>query len=122
MSDAWAAVIAAVAAGVFGIAGAFAGLFVGHRQTAGEAHVEHRQWLRDQRQQAYLQLYNAWDAAIKDLRAYQFEWPDRADRVLEEQSRFGGGKELRLIAQEECDEVWARLLPAVDRTELLGRF
>ncbi|WP_345656587.1 hypothetical protein [Streptomyces siamensis] len=48
MSEAWAAIIAAVAAGVFGIAGILTGIVAGRRQTVDQATVEHGQWLRGQ--------------------------------------------------------------------------
>ncbi|MFE2297945.1 hypothetical protein ACFXAW_07090 [Streptomyces sp. NPDC059445] len=54
MSEAWAAIIAAIAAGFFGIGGILTGIIVGRRQTMDQATVEHGQWLRGQRQQAYL--------------------------------------------------------------------
>ncbi|MEV8547233.1 hypothetical protein [Streptomyces sp. NBC_01261] len=59
MSEAWAAVVAAVAAGFFGIGGILTGIIVGRRQTTDQATVEHGQWLRGQRQQAYLAFLSA---------------------------------------------------------------
>ncbi|MFE2821919.1 hypothetical protein [Streptomyces sp. NPDC059271] len=62
MSEAWAAIIAAVAAGFFGIGGILTGIIVGRRQTTDQATVEHGQWLRGQRQAAYTEALAAWDA------------------------------------------------------------
>ena len=70
MSESWGAVVAAVAAGVFGIAGTFAGIFVGRRQTTDAAAVEHRQWLRGQRQEAYVAFLAAWDNLVRAMSAY----------------------------------------------------
>lgn len=67
MDDAGATVIAAIAAGAFGILGTFAGMVVGRRQTTDQAQVEHGQWLRGQRQQAYVEFLNAWQAAVDQL-------------------------------------------------------
>ncbi|MFF0778473.1 hypothetical protein [Streptomyces sp. NPDC003720] len=64
MNEAWAAIIAAIAGGVFGIAGILAGIYVGRRQTTDQADVEHQQWIRGQRQQTYTQFLAAWDTAI----------------------------------------------------------
>lgn len=67
MTDAWGAVVAAVAAGVFGIIGILAGILVGRRQTIDQAHVEHEQWLRGQRQETYVAYLTTWDSAMKKL-------------------------------------------------------
>lgn len=62
--------MAAIAAGVFGIAGTFAGIFVGRRQTTDAAAVEHRQWLRGQRQEAYVAFLAAWDNVVAAMSTY----------------------------------------------------
>ncbi|WP_330323489.1 hypothetical protein [Streptomyces pseudovenezuelae] len=116
MNEAWAAIIAAIAAGLFGIGGAFVGLIVGRRQTTDQAHVEHGHWLREQRLQAYLNLVDTWDAVIKNLQAFQDNWW----REVEAHQEHGGDVHLSVIAGRETGEAWATLRPATERVELLG--
>lgn len=73
MNEAWAAVVAAIAAGVFGI---IAGIYVGRRQTTDQAAVEHGQWLRDQRQETYLKFVQTWEDAVAEFS--QFEDPSES--------------------------------------------
>jgi hypothetical protein len=63
MTEAWGVVIAALIAGASGLIG----LAVGRRQVTDEAQVEHAQWLRGQRQEAYAAFLSAWDAAYAGL-------------------------------------------------------
>lgn len=63
MTEAWGVVIAALVA----VAGSFIGLYVGRRQVQDEAQVEHEQWLRGQRQEAYAALLSALDEAEKGM-------------------------------------------------------
>ncbi|MGW0015373.1 hypothetical protein ACWDVX_37205 [Streptomyces tendae] len=74
MDQGWAAIIAATAAGVFGITGILTGITVGRRQTTDQADVEHQQWLRGQRQDAYVQFLDAWDQAVDALDGLADEW------------------------------------------------
>lgn len=80
MSEAWAAIVAAVAAGLFGIGGILTGIIVGRRQTTDQATVEHGQWLRGQRQTAYTEALAAWDVFEVEAEAfwerYEFGSPD----------------------------------------------
>ncbi|MFF9627267.1 hypothetical protein [Streptomyces griseosporeus] len=77
MSETWEAIFPATAAGVFGILGILAGIVVGRRQTTDQAAVEHGQWLRGQRQQAYTGLLAAWDTALRQLTTCVEVWDDR---------------------------------------------
>ncbi|MCX4869813.1 hypothetical protein OHU11_00295 [Streptomyces sp. NBC_00257] len=43
------------------------GFFLGRRQVRDQAAVEHGQWLRGQRQDAYVALLDAWDTAVKEF-------------------------------------------------------
>jgi hypothetical protein len=85
MDQGLAAVIAATAAGSFGIGGVLAGIFVGRRQTTDQAQVEHAQWLRGQRQEAYVAFLEAWEKAVTDFKQFEeqpdpwFEIPPTAD-------------------------------------------
>jgi hypothetical protein len=74
VNEPWAAIVAAIAAGFFGIGGTFAGLYVGRRQTTDQADVEHGQWLRGQRQEAYLNLLEAWDDAMQEIDSIVYAW------------------------------------------------
>ncbi|MFD3840234.1 hypothetical protein ACFWWC_28875 [Streptomyces sp. NPDC058642] len=86
MDQGWAAIIAATAAGVFGITGAFTGLIVGRSQTIDHAAVEHGQWLRGQRQAAYLEAIDAIDAALTELENLRTEWDERVARAPVDES------------------------------------
>ncbi|MFH9389843.1 hypothetical protein ACH4KV_24175 [Streptomyces albidoflavus] len=80
MTEAWGMIIAALLA----LAGTFGGLIVGRRQVDDQAHIEHEQWLRGQRQQAYGRFLAAWDAAfaavVKEVQALMAE-AENLDRV-----------------------------------------
>ncbi|WTV09613.1 hypothetical protein OHA19_00715 [Streptomyces sp. NBC_00012] len=49
------------------LAGVVSGFFLGRRQVRDQAAVEHGQWLRGQRQDAYVALLDAWDTAVKEF-------------------------------------------------------
>ncbi|MGW1870947.1 hypothetical protein ACWCPS_36080 [Streptomyces mauvecolor] len=71
MTQPWAVIIAAISAAL--VAGAFAllghriGLRNGRLQATDQATVEHEQWLRGQRQTAYLDLLTSWDKLISSF-------------------------------------------------------
>lgn len=119
MNEAWGAVVAAVAAGVFGIIGILAGIYVGRRQTTDQAQVEHGQWLRGQRLEAYTGLFTAWDAAIRELRAFQDGWDD-ATGFFHAYGSPDGDIDIITVTEQTTAEVWERLGPHVERAELLG--
>lgn len=54
-------------AALIGVVGGLAGVYVGRWQVRAEAVVEHEQWLRGQRQEAYTALLAAWDASVLEL-------------------------------------------------------
>ncbi|MET9791440.1 hypothetical protein [Streptomyces canus] len=58
---------ATVVAAVIGVVGGLAGVYIGRWQVRDEAVVEHEQWLRGQRQEAYTALLAAWDASVLKL-------------------------------------------------------
>ncbi|MFJ9026267.1 hypothetical protein ACIRPU_40830 [Streptomyces sp. NPDC102259] len=76
MTEAWAAIIAAIAAGLFGVGGVLAGIYVGGQQTTAQAQVEHLQWLREQRQEAYVALMEAWETGVQGLKQMVEHWSD----------------------------------------------
>jgi hypothetical protein len=117
MDQGWAAVIAAAAAGLFGIGGALAGIVVGRRQTQDQAHVEHGQWLRGQRQAAYIALLEGWDAEISALRDAQESWDARVLAWTES----GGAAELPGAGTRQTLTTAAgRIRNLVERVDLLG--
>jgi hypothetical protein len=108
--------IAAVVAGVFALAGAYVGYRAGRRQTADQATVEHGQWLRDQRQQAYLTFVATWDTAVESLAGLQQSWESWV-REYQEGDRLDDPAEAssRLIA-----DAWRAVRRDLERVELLG--
>ncbi|WP_030984059.1 hypothetical protein [Streptomyces sp. NRRL WC-3744] len=68
MTEAWGAVVAALIAGIVAVAGSFIGVYVGRRQVRDEAQIEHEQWLRGQRQEAYAAFLAEWDKAYLGMR------------------------------------------------------
>ncbi|MFF8840482.1 hypothetical protein [Streptomyces sp. NPDC015130] len=71
MDQGWAAVIAAGVAGIVALIGAFIGVWLGRRTIQDQAQVEHEQWLRGQRQEAYLTLLAEWDKAVPRFKEHQ---------------------------------------------------
>lgn len=67
MTSEGATIVAAAIAGTVALVGAFSGFFLGKRQVRDQAAVEHGQWLRGQRQDAYVALLDAWDTAMKEF-------------------------------------------------------
>jgi len=104
MNQLWVAVLPTVAAGVFGIAGTIAG----RRQTTDEAAVEHDQWLRGQRQTAYLDALDAMDTALRDFAALAEDWNRRYENAM----TGGGGEE---GFQEHIAQELAGISRAVDK-------
>ncbi|MEU7659386.1 MULTISPECIES: hypothetical protein [Streptomyces] len=58
---------ATVIAALIGVVGVLAGVCFGRWQVRDEAVVEHEQWLRGQRQEAFTVLLASWDASILKL-------------------------------------------------------
>ncbi|RVU14599.1 hypothetical protein EOT10_40620 [Streptomyces antnestii] len=75
MNALWTALLPAIAAGVFGIGG----VLLGRRQTTDQAEVEHGQWLRGQRLEAYVQFLEAWEEALADYQNMQDTWDAYTD-------------------------------------------
>lgn len=78
MTEAWGIVIAAVIA----VAGTAIGYFAGRHQVRDQALVEHAQWLRTQRQEAYYTFLAVFDGAVSEA----LRICDRADQIREESS------------------------------------
>ena len=80
MTEAWGIVIAAIIA----VAGTAVGYSAGRRQVRDQALVEHGQWLRAQRQEAYYAFLTVFDGVVSEA----LRICDRADQIREE-SRAG---------------------------------
>lgn len=116
MSDTAATIFTAIAGGLFAVTVAAIGYRAGRRQTTDQATVEHGQWLRGQRQNAYVQFLDAWDDAIDRLKAFQDGWDERARRAVED----GEDADLPARAEVALDEAWESVRRLLDRVELLG--
>ncbi|MFJ7023173.1 hypothetical protein ACIQUW_32905 [Streptomyces sp. NPDC101117] len=116
MNEQWPVVFAAIAgvAGTVTVAGI--SILGNRRQTRDQAHVEHGQWLRDQRQQAYADLFTAWDTAVKELQAFQYGW----QQLVERNAEADEGYQPWFLVEEKLNEVWPPLRQAIERCELLG--
>ncbi|AVI00067.1 hypothetical protein C5L38_33865 (plasmid) [Streptomyces sp. WAC00288] len=84
MDQGVAAVVAAGVAGTVAVAGSFIGVWVGRRQVRDQAKVEHEQWLRGQRQEAFVDFLALWDEAAaqldeRTLNEYEIEILDQED-------------------------------------------
>ncbi|MER6376295.1 hypothetical protein ABT255_50160 [Streptomyces mirabilis] len=113
MNQLWLSVLPAVAAGVFGIAGTLAG----RRQTTDEAAVEHGQWLRGQRQTAYLDALDAMDVALLDFAVLKKEWI----HLFENSLTGGQGEEgFQEHIVDRLDGIWRAVDKPLERARLLG--
>ncbi|MEU5298584.1 hypothetical protein [Streptomyces umbrinus] len=113
MNEAWAAVVAAVAAGVFALAGGYYG---SRRQTTDQADVEHGQWQRGQRLEAYLALLDAWDAAVGKLTDIAADWDHQLYGEVEQRA----GDEFGDVIAARTGRITADLKRPMERVDLLG--
>jgi hypothetical protein len=114
MDQGWAAIVAAIAAGVFGITGALLGIFVGRRQATDQATIEHQQWLREQRIEAYLQFQTAYFAGLKQLMTAR----DECETITA--SARAADQDPVYVMGRRVAEAKDFIRPFVDRVELLG--
>uniref|UniRef100_UPI003F49A3A5 hypothetical protein n=1 Tax=Streptomyces chartreusis TaxID=1969 RepID=UPI003F49A3A5 len=116
MGDSTATVFAAILGGLIAIAVAVMSYRAGRRQTSDQATVEHGQWLRGQRQQAYLAFVDTWDTWVDRLQGAQASWESRAhehqqDDALEDPAE---------AADRLLTEAWRAVRRDLERVELLG--
>jgi hypothetical protein len=124
MSDQWPVILTAT----LGVAGtvvvAWMGIHGTRQQATDQARIEHGQWLRQQRLEAYTNLFTAWDQAINDLHAFQDSWDDTVEDFNEHGPSSGGPLGDSVYFDDFVDlstaDIWARLEPCVERAELLG--
>ncbi|QIY60391.1 hypothetical protein HEP85_38565 [Streptomyces sp. RPA4-2] len=114
MNEAWGAVVAAVAAGVFGVGGALLGIYVGRKQTTDQAHVEHEQWLRGQRREAYIAYLASWDEVHTKLFDIMRDLPILLDPATYENDEF------EEFFTTTVDPPFGGMLRAMETVELLG--
>ncbi|MFC8332743.1 hypothetical protein [Streptomyces olivaceus] len=115
MSESWGAVVAAATGGILGIAGTFTGLFIGRRQTTDQASVEHLQWLRDQRAEAYVSFLAAWDSAVTSMHNHTLGLIPRPPGETAPTPR----ERMERVTTEVIEPVKA-LDPLYERVQLLG--
>lgn len=125
MDQGVAAVIAAGVAGVVGVTGSLIGMRMGRRQVSDQAQVEHEQWLRGQRQEAYIAVLDAWDTAVKGLRRMIEE--ESENQVLGtryEEERDGHERDVWSALGErvraEVDDLSVEAFKALERVQVLG--
>ncbi|MFE7614311.1 hypothetical protein [Streptomyces sp. NPDC057496] len=112
MKDQWATIVAAL----IGFAGLFVGLILGRRQVTDQAQVEHGQWLRAQRQEAYVQLLDSWETAVRTSEdIVDDDSPQRA-----EEEGFDWGEDIQPSIDRRVTEAWEPVWRAVERVELIG--
>ncbi|MEH0564462.1 hypothetical protein QBA37_35425 [Streptomyces silvae] len=111
MTEGWGMVVAAAIA----LMGVLCGLFIGRRQVRDQAQVEHGQWLRGQRQEAYVNFLTVWDETI----------PKFADRVLDDEQlqymdRLDSWDEANMSVVEGMEKDRKPLRQAAERVQMLG--
>ncbi|MFJ4031302.1 hypothetical protein [Streptomyces griseoluteus] len=116
MSDAAATIFTAIAGGLFALAVAYIGYRAGQRQTTDQATVEHGQWLRGQRQQAYLAFVDTWDTTVDTLQRLQQSWESRVCEYQQGDRLDDPTEEPRRLLEEARRAV----LRDLERVELLG--
>ncbi|GAA1248889.1 MULTISPECIES: hypothetical protein [Streptomyces] len=118
MTEAWGMVIAAVVAGVLAVTGTLLGMVVGRRSVTDQAQVEHLQWLRGQRQAAYVAFLDAWDQAVERMYSLVESWDDMIGHLPEYE---GDGEEaMAESVMNDLEAAHEGLRPAAERVQLLG--
>lgn len=114
MGQQWGTVIAAVIAA----GGALGGVRLGRRQVTDQAAVEHGQWLRGQRQEAYVALLEAWDTGVKRFDERVQNW--EVEHAVAEHFEGNGWEESENSIYNETHEITETVQRAIERVELLG--
>lgn len=111
MTEGWGMVAAAAIA----LMGVFSGLFIGRRQVRDQAQVEHGQWLRGQRQEAFVQLIAAWDEVLP-----KFEARVESDEGLAYIDRMDSWDDASMSVAVGMEADRAPLRRAAERVQMLG--
>ncbi|MEU1107108.1 hypothetical protein ABZ408_40155 [Streptomyces tibetensis] len=120
MTEGWGAVAAALIAGVVAVAGSFIGIYVGRRQVQDEAHIEHEQWLRDQRQEAYAAFLAKWDAAYTGMKQEVARLTEQWEAMEEHGLDISVDEDDLERAQETAEHIMQPMRAVQERVLLLG--
>ncbi|MGW0895532.1 hypothetical protein ACWD0G_00800 [Streptomyces goshikiensis] len=104
-----------VAAAAIALIGVFSGLLIGRRQVRDQAQVEHGQWLRGQRQEAFVALIAAWDEALPKLEAQLLD-----EEEIMYLNRSSGWGEAEQSVSEAVERDHQPLRRAAERVQMLG--
>ncbi|MWA08141.1 hypothetical protein [Streptomyces sp. BA2] len=107
-------------AGLLGIAGVLLGLFVGRRQVSDQAQVEHGQWLRGQRLQAYLDFLHSWGAAMSAMEDLQEERGAELDLAVENVGEVGLAERMQEVVVARANGPLAEAADAAERATLVA--
>ncbi|WP_030618196.1 hypothetical protein [Streptomyces fulvoviolaceus] len=113
MTDGWGTVIATVIPAAAG----FIGIAVGRATTRDQATVEHKQWLRGQRQEAYVEFLAVWDRALGEL-VDKLDSLNRWDSLMDDWE--GDPESAREDIYEAVAAIPARVKTPRERVLLLG--
>ncbi|MGW1729898.1 hypothetical protein [Streptomyces sp. NPDC001999] len=111
MTDGWGMVVAAAIA----LIGVLCGLFIGRRQVRDQAQVEHGQWLRGQRQEAFVNFLTAWDETIPQFQRRVLD-VDEIERI----DNAGAWDDAHNAVFEALEEYRRPLQRAAERVQMLG--
>ncbi|MCL8013439.1 hypothetical protein [Streptomyces sp. AS02] len=110
------ATVVAALIGVLG--GGLAGVYIGRWQVRDEAIVEHKQWLRGQRLEAYTALLAAWDVSVSKL----IELPPHGEYWTHQEATYQGD-----LVEATEESIWNESLQIkedlrkhLERVQLLG--
>lgn len=107
-----------VLAALIGVVGALGGTFLGRRQVGDQAAVEHGQWLRGQRQEAYGALLEVWNAGLKRFDEMVENW--EGEHHAAETFEGDGWLESERSIYRDTYEIFETVKRAIERVELLG--
>ncbi|MFD9441802.1 hypothetical protein ACFWBR_27115 [Streptomyces sp. NPDC060006] len=116
MSDTATVIFTVTVGGLFALAGAYIGYRAGRRQTSDQAIVEHGQWLRGQRQHAYLAFVGTWDTWVESLQGVQQSWESRVHEYQQDHAVEDPAE----AASRLLGEAWRAVRGDLERVELLG--
>lgn len=114
MGEQWGTVVAALIAAV----AALGGVLLGRRQVTDQAAVEHGQWLRGQRQEAYVALLEAWDTGVKRFDERVQNW--EGEHYAAEHFEGDGWEESEKSIYQRTQEITETVQREIERVELLG--
>ncbi|MFB7592333.1 hypothetical protein [Streptomyces sp. NPDC056169] len=117
MDQGWAAV---TAAGVAVLGSLVVGFRAGRRTVRDQAQVEHGQWLRNQRQEAYVKVLDTWDRAMSAFETIIDGSEERKEAHGWETDNVGSNPFLSTVLFAEVDRISGPSNEALERVRLLG--